>query len=245
MKNILIFCLTFLSPDPAYHSSSEFYGFLENGDYCYKRTSLSNDGNYHSDIKHSEFVVRNSVGKIVRMDTLWVERTNDAPEYCDIIPYKRNKSNIDIPKFLTENRVSTQNINLVNSLIINNENVELKLWKGDLYLLSKNKKDSTIIYNKKQNFKNVTPHLDGIFQESHQINRFRLGQIISNKSLFKEYLSQKQTVIKAVYFHKNKYLIHIIWGYGYFENSSNEDLDVYFTIPQGVLEKSLQKIYQK
>ena len=109
MKNIFILLCVILTPPSSLESTTEFLGFLENGQYCYFRDTTINPGSYYTDKRCREFVVRKADGGIIRIDTLWTEvRTTVSEQKDNSIISRKYKSNFNVFKFLADNKVSTQ-----------------------------------------------------------------------------------------------------------------------------------------
>ena len=121
MKNISLFLTALLvfalmssvkiskTPQGSLDSTTEFLGFLENGQYCYFRNTIINTGSYYMDSRCKEFIIRNANGDIIRSDTLWTESRTTVSEAKDnSIISRKYKSTFNVFKYLSDNKVSTQ-----------------------------------------------------------------------------------------------------------------------------------------
>lgn len=265
MKNITLFLTALLTfglmssvkislisktPPSSLESSTEFLGFLENGQYCYFRSTIINPGSYYTDKRCKEFVVRNANGTIIRTDTLWTEERKMTSDQKDnsIIP-RKYKSTFNVFKYLSDNKVSTQEnhwsyINLYNKANKSYAMLLLKLLNGDLYLYSdrNTQKDSILIYPKKENTKNIVAHLDNFLVEYEKLFTSQQEKPTPKMDIMKAYLSNEKPQIKAIYYQKRMFLVQLELKRG---DDSGEDFDTYFTIPEDILEKALEKFPKK
>ena len=121
----------------------------------------------------------------------------------------------------------------------------LKLWKGELYLhydrISK-KKDSILVYTKEENTKNIVAHLDN-FLLKYEKKFTSINEKINTKTaIVNRCLADYKPQIKAVYYYNKAFLVQLEWN----DEDDNQDVfDTYFTIPESVLEKSLEKLLKK
>ncbi len=244
-----------LTPPSSLESSTEFLGYLENGQYCYFRNTIINQGSYYFDRRCKEFVVRNASGNIVRTDTLWTEDRSTTTEKDNSIILRKYKSTFNVFKFLSDNKANIQEdsrayVHLYNKVSKNYEMLELKLFKGDLYLYSdknfqrssKVSKDSILIYDKKENVKNLVAHLDNFLLEYENIFSLQKEKPKNKTDIMNTSLSNEEPKIKATYYYKKMFLVQLEWKRG---DDSGEDFDTYFTIPENLLEKSLEKLLKK
>ncbi len=272
MKNITIFFYVLLmfglmssttqrttpnaTPPSSLDSNTEFLGFLENGQYCYFRSTIINQGSYYIDKRCKEFVVRNANGSIIRTDTLWTEdRTMASNEKDNSIISRKYKSTFNVFKYISDNKVSTQEnhwayINLYNKANKSYEMLQLKLWKGDLYLYAdktsqKNNntiKDSVLVYGKKENTKNIVAHLDNFLLEYEKKFTSQQEKPKTKTDIMNTYLSNAGPQINAIYYYKKTFLVQLDWKRG---DDNGENFDTYCTISESILEKSLEKLLKK
>ncbi len=272
MKNITIFFSVLLmfglmssttqrttsnaTPPSSLDSNTEFLGFLENGQYCYFRNTIINQGSYYIDKRCKEFVVRNANGSIVRVDTLWTEdRTMASNEKDNSIISRKYKSTFNVFKYLSDNKVSTQEnhwayINLYNKVNKSYEMLQLKFWKGDLYMYvdktsQKNNnttQDSVLVYGKKENTKNIVAHLDNFLLEYEKVFTSEQGKPKTKTDIMNTHLSNEAPKTKAIYYYKKTFLVQLEWKRG---DDNGEDFDTYFTISESILENALEKLLKK
>lgn len=244
------------TPPSSLDSSTEFLGFLENGQYCYFRNTIINQGSYYIDKRCKEFVVRNANGSIIRIDTLWTEnRTMASNEKDNSIILRKYKSTFNVFKYLSDNKANIQEnswsyITLYNKANKNYEMLQLNLWKGDLYLYvdktsqknNKTIKDSVLVYGKKDNTKNLVAHLDNFLLEYENSSTSQQEKPKTKTDIMNTYLSNAEPKINAIYYYKKTFLVQLEWKRG---DDSGEDFDTYFTISESILENALDKLLKK
>ena len=265
MKNISLFLTALLvfalmssvkiskTPSPHLESSTEFLGFLENGQYCYFRNTIINEGQYYGDKRCKEFIVRKTNGRIVRYDTLWTEET--APISSDkynSTGLKKYKSNFNILKYLADNKVSTREfwsyLNVYDKTTKGYKTCSLRFLNGNLYLhadkdIFQGTKDSILVYSETESIKNVVAHLDNFLAEYG--NHYRVWQQEKPRTkneLVNDYFYN--TGVWNIYYYKKTFLVHVK-KVSDKNSDSTVDFDTYFTIPEDILEKALEELLKK